>query len=225
MALVAIKQNGGYFLRRSQHGPLWPFWGINAPSEIFEPTQIAPCGIKAELTRSSSAGKRKRTTIWLLAWSLQHEGLKPPDYHSHSNSSSDTDFKAQQHLGHFWTFYFMMWVLIRQWRLRATCGLADRINAEDWLSLSCTLWVKGGEWGGWGTWRGCRIKRLLTLTTAVCLIRVVPAVIDPVAEAAICNAALVVARPEALSTAPVDWTQQKQARTPMKETELFILIV
>lgn len=48
------------------------------------------------------------------------------------------------------------------------------------------------------------IKRLLTLTAAVGLIRVVPAVVDPVAEAAVGDAALVVAGPEALATAPVD---------------------
>lgn len=60
---------------------------------------------------------------------------------------------------------------------------------------------------------GGGIQRLLQLTAAVHLVGVVPAVIDPVAEAAVGHAALVVAGPEPLPTAPVDCTHSRRAET------------
>lgn len=47
----------------------------------------------------------------------------------------------------------------------------------------------------------------LGLTAAVSLIRVVPTVIDPIAEAAVGHTSLIVAGPETFSAAPVDCKQ------------------
>lgn len=98
--------------------------------------------------------------------------------------------------------------LIRQGRLSAACGLARHINISISVAGSCPGRQDGLEKGGRsnGLW----------LTAAESLIRVIPAVIDPVTEAAAGHAALVVARPEALPAAPVDWTQSQKC---VKNTE------
>lgn len=92
---------------------------------------------------------------------------------------------------------FVILVLIRGWRLSAARGLACHINMSISVARSCP-WRQDISDGR---------SNKLWLTATVSLIRVVPTVIDPVAETTVGYTSLVVAGPETFSAAPVDCKQ------------------